>query len=103
MNCGLVNEEVLHSGENVESRVKQIVKRKLASHSKRPPTNGWRLNDTEFNQLHNLYKFTVEVFCDDFGLKGHGNSPFYSEQNYLLDHDVSRQSIYCNPPRSLAI
>jgi hypothetical protein len=27
----------------------------------------------------------------------------YSEQNSLLDHDVSGQSIYCNPPWSMAI
>ncbi len=43
------SEEVLHSRGNVESRVKQIVKRKLASRSKRRPTDGWRLNDTEFD------------------------------------------------------
>jgi hypothetical protein len=40
------SEEVLHFGGNVESRVKRIVKRKLASCSKRSPTDGWRLNDT---------------------------------------------------------
>ena len=32
------------------------------------------------------------------GLNGHRNLPFYSEQNSLLDHDVSGQSINCNPP-----
>ena len=37
------------------------------------------------------------------GLNGHRNLPFYSELNSLLDHDVSEQSIYCNPPWSLAI
>ncbi len=54
------SEEVLHSGGNVESRVKRIVKRKLASRSKRPPTDGWRLNDIEFDQLNTLYRFIVE-------------------------------------------
>jgi hypothetical protein len=48
-------EKVLHSGGNLKSRVKWIVKRKLASRSKRPPTDGWRLNGTEFNQLHSFF------------------------------------------------
>ncbi len=34
------SEEVVHFGGNVESRVKRIVKRKLASRGKRPPTDG---------------------------------------------------------------
>ncbi len=95
------SEEALHSGGNVESRVKRIVKRKLASRSKRPPTDGWRLNDTEFDKLHILYKIAVEGCCDALGLNGHMNLPFYSEQNSLLDHDVSHQSVYCNPPCSI--
>ncbi len=37
------------------------------------------------------------------GLNGHRNLHFYSEQNSLLDCDVSGQSIYCNPPWLLAI
>ena len=35
------------------------------------------------------------------GVKEH--VPRYHEQNSLLDHDVSGQSIYCNPPWSLAL
>ncbi len=77
-------------GGNVESRVKRIVKRNLASRSKRPPTDGWRLNDTEFDQLHTLYIFIVEGCCDALGLNSHMNLPFYSEHISLLDHDVSR-------------
>ncbi len=96
-------EEVSHSGGDVESRVKRIVKRKLTNRGKRPPTDGWRLNDTKFEQLHTIYKFAVEGCCDVLGLNGHKNLPFYSEPNSLLDHDVSRQSVYCNPPWSLAI
>ncbi len=75
------SEEVLHSGGNIKSRAKRIVKRKLASRSKRPPTNGWRLNEEGFEQLHTLYKFNVEGCCDVLGLNGHKKSPFYSEQN----------------------
>jgi hypothetical protein len=45
----------------------------------------------------------LEGCCDPFGLNGRRNIPFYSKQNSLLDHDVSGQSIYCNPPWSLAI
>jgi hypothetical protein len=36
-------------------------------------------------------------------LNGHINLPFYSEQNALLDHDVSCQPIHCIPPWSLYI
>ena len=73
------SEEVLHSGGNVESRVKRIVKLKLASRSKRPPTDGWRLDDTEFDQLYTLYRFIVEGCCAVLGLNGHVNLPFYCE------------------------
>jgi len=45
----------------------------------------------------------LEVCCDPLGLNGSRTSPFYSEQNSLLDHEVSGQSIFCNPLRSLAI
>ena len=55
-----VGNEVSHSRKNVESRVKRSVKRKLFSRSKRPTTDGWRLNDMEFDELHSIYKFTVE-------------------------------------------
>ncbi len=84
------SEEILHSRGNAESIVKCIVKRKLASRSERPTSDGWRLNDTEFDQIHNLYKFTVEGCCDVFCLNSNNNLPFNSEQNSLLDHDVSR-------------
>jgi hypothetical protein len=53
--------------------VRRILKRKLASRSKRPPTDGWRLNDKEFNQLHTLYRFNVEGCRDALGLNGHMN------------------------------
>ncbi len=45
----------------------------------------------------------MEGCCDHLGLNGHRNSPFYSEQNSLLDRDISGQSIYCNPPWSMVI
>ncbi len=68
--------------------MKQNVRRKLASRSKRPPTD-LRLNVIKFDQLRTLYRFTVEVCCDALGLNGHMKLPFYFEQNSLLDHDVS--------------
>jgi hypothetical protein len=40
-----VGKEVPHSRKNVESRVKRNIKGNLLSHSKRPSTDGWRLND----------------------------------------------------------
>jgi hypothetical protein len=61
------SEEVSHYGGNVKSRVKRIVKRKLTNRGKRPPTDRWRLNDTEFEQLHTIYKFIAEGFCEVLG------------------------------------
>jgi hypothetical protein len=57
---GAADKEVPHSRKNIESRVKRNIKRKLLSRSKKPPTNGWRLNDNEFDKLRSIYKFTVE-------------------------------------------
>jgi len=97
-----VGKEVPHSRKNVECRVKRNTKRKLLSRSKRPPTNGWRLNDKEFDELHRIYKFTMEGCCDSLGSNGHRGLHFYSKENSLLDHNnVSGQSVYCNPPWSL--
>jgi hypothetical protein len=45
----------------------------------------------------------LEDCCDPLGLKGHRKLPFNYELNFLLDHVVSEQSIYCTPPWSLAI
>ena len=57
---GAVGKKVPHSRKTIESRVKRNIKRKLLSRSKKPPTNGWRLNDNEFDKLRSIYKFTVE-------------------------------------------
>jgi hypothetical protein len=102
---GAVSEGSSHplKNQDVGTKLKRQLTRKLNNRRKRPPTDGWRLNDKEFNELHNRYSFTLEACCDPSGLNGHRNLPYYSEQNSLLDHDVSGQSIYCNPPWSLAI
>jgi len=52
---GAVGKEVPHSRKNVESRVKRNIKRNFLCRSKRPPTDGWRLNDKEFDELHSTY------------------------------------------------
>jgi hypothetical protein len=83
--------------------LKQIVTRKLLNRRKRPPIDCWRLNDKEIDELNKVCSFTLEGCCDPLGLNGHRNLPFYSEQNYLLNDDVSGQSIYCNPLWSMAI
>ena len=90
---GVVGKEVPHSRKNVGSKVKQNIKRKALSRIKRPPTDGWRLNDKEFDELHKIYKFTMEGCCDSLGLNGHKGLPFYSKENSLLDHNVAGQSI----------
>jgi len=70
---------------------------------KRSTIDGWRLSDKEIDELNIIYNFTLEGCCHPLGLNGYRNLPFYSDQNSLLDHDASGQSIYCNPPWSLAI
>jgi hypothetical protein len=78
----------------------------MLSRSKKPPSDEWRLNDKEFDDLHNFYKISVEgccVTCEFWGFNGHKGLPFYFEQNSLMDHNVSGQSVYCNPPWSIAI
>jgi hypothetical protein len=85
---GAVGNEGSHSRKNVKSRVNRNVKPRLLNRSKRLPTDGWRLNDKEFDELHNIYKFSVEGCCDSLGLNGHKGLPFYSKENSLLDHDV---------------
>ena len=75
----------------------------VTDRGKRPTTDGRRLSDNEFDESNRVYSFTLEGCFDPLGLNGHRNLPFYSDQNSLLDRDVSRQSFYCNPPWSLAI
>jgi hypothetical protein len=88
---------------NVGHKLKRIITRKLLNRRKRPTTDRWRLSDKEFVELKKIYNCTLEGCCDPLGLIGHRSLLFYSEQNSLLDQDVSGQSIYCNPPWSLAI
>ncbi len=86
--------------KSVDPRVKRLKTQRLLNRTKNLPTNGWRLNDVEFDKLNNLYNFTVEWCCDPSGLNRHGTLPKYSELNSLIDNDVSGESIYCNPPWS---
>ena len=103
-NLWVVSKESPHplKERDVRHKLKRNVTRKLLN-LRRPTTVGWRLNDKEFDELNRTYSFTLEGCRDPLGLNGHHNLPFYSEQNSLLDHDVSGQSIYCNPPWALAI
>jgi hypothetical protein len=89
--------------KSVDPRFKRLKARRLSNRKKNLPTNGWRLNDVEFDKLNSLYHFTVEGCCDSSGLNRHGTLSYYSELNSLLDNDVSGESIYCNPPWSLAV
>ncbi len=43
---------------------------KLLSRSKRLTTDGRRLSDKEFDELHCYYIFTMEGCCDSLGLNG---------------------------------
>ena len=66
-------------------------------------TNAWRLIDSEFDILNALFSFTAKAFCDPDGTNRHDSLPFYSEKDSFLSHDIAGQSVYCNPPWSLAI
>jgi hypothetical protein len=104
-NLGAVSNESPHplKERDVGHKLKRIVTIKCLNRRKRPTTNGWRLSDKEFDELNRVYIFPLEGCCDPLGLHGHRNLPAYFEQNSLLDNDVSGQSIYRNPPWSLAI
>jgi len=97
---GIVSKEVsIPLNERaIAPRLKKMVKSKILNCSKRPPADGWRLNDKEFEELNKTYKFTLEGYCDPLGFNGHIKLPFYLENNSILYHDDSKQSIYCNPP-----
>jgi len=69
------------------------MKRKLLNRSKRPLANDWRLNDESFDELNLTYRFTLKGCCDPLGFNVHRKLPFYSENDCLLDYDVSKQSI----------
>jgi len=99
-NLGAVSKESPHplKERDVGHKFKRIVTRKFLNRRKGPTTYGWRPIDKEFDELNRVYSLTLEGCCDPLGLNGHRNLPFNSEQNSLLDHDVSGQSIYCNPP-----
>ena len=58
----------------------------------------WRLVDEEFDKLHAQYDFTVEACCDPKGANGHAGLPFFSTSNSVLDHDLSGQRVFMNPP-----
>ncbi len=66
-------------------------------------TNAWRLIDSEFNSLNTLFSFTLEACCDPEGSNRHASLPFCSEKNSFSSHDIAGQSVYCNPPWSLAV
>jgi len=93
---------------SVPTTVKLINSKTLVQKSKRLPktylhTNAWRLIDSEFNTLNALFFFTIEACCDPYGTNRHGSLPLYSEKDSFLSHDIAGQSVYCNPPWSLAV
>jgi len=100
---GVMGEQILRFGKSDESRVKRVVNRKLASRSKRLPTDGWKLNDRKFNELHKLYKFTMEG-CGNLWVCTVTRVSFLILTKFFIrSYDVSHQSIYYNPPWSLVI
>ena len=61
--------------KSVDPRVKRLKARRLSNRKKNLPTNGWRLNDVEFDKLNILYNFTVEGCCDPSALNRRGTMP----------------------------
>ena len=89
-----------NTNSKIENR-KPVRKRNLTL-KKNLPTDGWRLVDAEFDKLHALFNFTLEACCDPLGLNGHHNLPYCSQNDSFLLKDVSKESVFCNPPWSLA-
>ncbi len=54
--------------KSVDPTVRRLKSRRLTNRKKNLPTNGWKLNDIEFEKLNCLYHFTVEGCCDPLGL-----------------------------------
>ncbi len=46
--------------KSVDPRVKRLTTQRLLNRKKNSPTNGWRLNDVEYDKLNSLYHFSVE-------------------------------------------
>ena len=53
--------------------------------------------------MNALFSFTLEACCDPDGTNRHGSLPFYFEKDLFLSHDITGQSVYCNPPWSFAV
>ncbi len=99
--------ETVDTDDNVpvvdSSTSKRSVKRIRSAPRTNLHCNAWRLIDSEFSNLNTMFSFTLEACCDPDGKNKHGSLPFYSENDSFLSHDVSGQSVYCNPPWSLAV
>ncbi len=55
-----VRQVTLPFDKSVNPTVRRLKARRLTNRKKNLPTNGWRLNDIEFEKLNSLYHFTVE-------------------------------------------
>jgi hypothetical protein len=82
---------------------KPLVRRPKSQSKRNPYTNAWRLVDSEFDSLNALFSFTLEVCRDPDKFNKHGLLPFYSEKDSFRTRDIARESVYCDPPRSLAL
>ena len=104
-NLGIVSKEVSIplNKRGIEPRLKRMVKRKLLNRSKRPPIDGWRLNDEEFDELNKTYRFTLERCCDLLDFNGQKIYPFIRIIIlYWIAMSPNNRCIY-NPPWSLVI
>lgn len=54
------------------------------------PAEDWRLQDSEFDELHEQLRFTHEEgCCDDEGKNGHAYLPLDCEKSIMLKADLS--------------
>ena len=65
-------------------------------------TYAWKLIDSEFDSLNAIFYFSLEACCDPAG-SNRLSLPFYAEKDSFLSRDTSGQSMYYNPPWSLAL
>jgi hypothetical protein len=52
--------------------------------------------------MHARFNFTLEGCAADEGLNSHGDLPYFSPSDSILERDLSRERVFINPPWELA-
>jgi hypothetical protein len=85
----------------VACRRRQAKQRQSRKHVTRLSID-WKLVDSVFEPLHTRFSFTVEGCADDEGLNLHGDLPYCSPSDSILERELSGERMFINPTRELA-